>query len=619
LVVGLVGSLLLWERLYGGPAVDNPKHVLILESFGRNVAPWSYATPVLKRELAQQCLVPIEFTELPLETARFGDAAAEKALAEYLRTLCARRPLDLVVPVGGAAAQFWARQRGAVCPAAPMLIGGIEGRVLQTLSLASNDAAVVVQFDLSANIELVLRVLPDTTNIALVVGNSPLEQFWAAQCRHQLQPFTNRVHFTWFNELALPEMCRRAAVLPPRSAIGYGMLAVDAAGVPHEEIEALTKLCAVANAPVFGLNEEQLGHGITGGPLFSSETLGRAAGRLAARMLNGEKPGNSPSQVIGCGPPTFDWRELQRWHISESRLPPGSIVRYRRPSPSERYRWYVVGALGVVLAQAVTIVGLLAQRIWRRRAELAAHQLRSELAHAGRVHALGQLSSALAHELNQPVTAILSNAQAAQRFLKAEVPDLEEVRGALEDIAADTNRASEVIRGARALVRRGGSEWRPLDLGSVIRNVAVLLRSDALIRNITLELEPEPRLGPVRGDPIQLQQVLLNLLLNAFEAMKDTGDPERRVTVRALRINAQAVRVAVADHGTGIGRDKPDNLFEPFRTTKPQGLGLGLVISRSIIEAHRGRLWAENNPDRGATFYFELPLAETKPSVRSDQ
>lgn len=248
----------------------------------------------------------------------------------------------------------------------------------------------------------------------------------------------------------------------------------------------------------------------------------------------------------------------------------------------------------------------------RKRAELETQLHRSELAHVTRIATMGELATSLAHELNQPLTAILSNVQAAQRFLAADAPDLGMVREILADVVQDDVRAGEVIHRMRALLRNERPNVRALDVGELLRDVASLVHSDAILRNNRVALDVTPGLRPVRGDRIQLQQVVLNLLLNAFDAMKDCPANERHVVVRAAPDGAHVLRIAVRDRGAGVSRDALERIFEPFYTTKPGGLGMGLSISRSIVDAHGGRLWAENNTERGATFSFTLPAgAET--------
>ncbi|WP_236074716.1 PAS domain-containing sensor histidine kinase [Paraburkholderia nemoris] len=246
------------------------------------------------------------------------------------------------------------------------------------------------------------------------------------------------------------------------------------------------------------------------------------------------------------------------------------------------------------------------------------HRNRQELAHLTRVSTMGQLASSLAHELNQPLTAILSNVQAAQRFMAADPIDLGEVREILNDIVQDDYRASEVIRRIRAVVKKGDLEVAPLHLAGVIRDVILLVHSDAIVRGTRVTLDIDGDLPLVRGDKVQLQQVILNLLLNAFDAMNNVPPLDRVVSVTLRPEKDGMVCIAVRDRGHGLTSDKLDKIFKPFFTSKPQGLGLGLSISRSIIDMHRGRLWAENNTDRGATFYVTLP-AEDMTTTRQDE
>jgi signal transduction histidine kinase/integral membrane sensor domain MASE1 len=245
----------------------------------------------------------------------------------------------------------------------------------------------------------------------------------------------------------------------------------------------------------------------------------------------------------------------------------------------------------------------------RQRAELEAERSRQELAHFTRVSTMGELTASLAHELNQPLTGILTNAQAARRFLDASPPDLVEVRSILADIIEDDRRAGDVIQRLRELLRKGEPRPCRLDLNAVIRDVAKLMASDALIRNVTvvLDLGPDPLV--VSGDRVQLQQVILNLLLNAMEAMAEGSGGVRTVLLRAEVAAGGAVLATVRDTGTGLREGTEELIFEPFYTTKSGGMGMGLSIARSIVEAHGGRIGAVRNPRRGATIHLSLPRA----------
>jgi two-component system sensor kinase FixL len=243
----------------------------------------------------------------------------------------------------------------------------------------------------------------------------------------------------------------------------------------------------------------------------------------------------------------------------------------------------------------------------RTLAQQESKRLQEELFHAGRISTMGELAGALAHEINQPLGAIMSNAQAAQRFLAAPQPDLAEVQAILFDIVEDDARAGEVIRRLRELLKHQGTRRQALDLNALLGEVAQMLHSDAVRRGVDVRMELAPQLPPIQGDRIQLQQVALNLMLNAFEAMEARPRGDRRLVVRTAE-RGDDVLTAVSDSGPGIPKGDMDRIFKPFYTTKPQGLGMGLSLSRSIVQAHKGRLWAESPPGGGTTFCFSLPI-----------
>jgi len=232
-------------------------------------------------------------------------------------------------------------------------------------------------------------------------------------------------------------------------------------------------------------------------------------------------------------------------------------------------------------------------------------KLQEELTHVSRVTTLGELTAALAHELNQPLMAIISNAQAAQRFLSKKDPDLTEIAEILSDIIKDDKRASDVINKLRALLKKSEMEFTSLNINDVISEVISLVHSDIVIKNVSLSCELDARIPPLNGDRVQLQQVILNLILNSFDAIND-ADP-KRLLIRTSQKNNTLITVSIKDNGTGLDDKSLELLFKPFFTTKKEGLGMGLAINKAIIESHGGSLWAENNSDKGATFYFTLP------------
>ena len=308
-----------------------------------------------------------------------------------------------------------------------------------------------------------------------------------------------------------------------------------------------------------------------------------------------------------------DDRERMRRVMAETESAAGvHHVEFRVPLADGQVRW--IASQGQAEfdrhGRPIRIRGASIDCTARKRAEQETLMLRQEIAHVGRVTVMGQLASALAHEINQPLGAILRNAEAAVLFLKEESPDLDEIRAILEDIHRDDQRAGAVIERMRSLLRRQGVEKQPLLLDQLFGDVAALVRPEAVARHVRLDLKVASDVPMVAGDPVHLQQVLLNLVANGMDAIDDECRNPRSIVLSARRDGAASVQIAVSDTGRGIPLDKMDHLFEPFFTTKPRGMGMGLSISKTIVEAHGGRLWAENSAAGGASFLFTVPSAQ---------
>ena len=287
-------------------------------------------------------------------------------------------------------------------------------------------------------------------------------------------------------------------------------------------------------------------------------------------------------------------------HAWRMRLPDGSV---RWISANARSRPEATG-------QANRVMGVVLDITQEKRAQLEAQQRQQELTHLARVATLGELSGAIAHEVNQPLTAILGNAEAARLILAQPDADMTEVHEILEDIVADGKRAGEVVQRLRTMFRKADTALEPLDLNEVVAEVLELAHSELVERNVNVAAQLSPELPPVRGDRVQLKQILLNIIVNTYNTINDNQPAERSLTIATDHDVGGIVQVSVADRGIGIEPALLERLFEPFVTTKAKGLGLGLSICRSIVTAHRGRLWAANNPDRGATFWVALPATE---------
>jgi len=310
-------------------------------------------------------------------------------------------------------------------------------------------------------------------------------------------------------------------------------------------------------------------------------------------------------------------REQWQQHACEVMAAPGlKTVSFRLLRKDGEVRWIEHSCQPVIGSQG-EFLGVRASNrdvTQRKQSEMEMQHLRDELARITRITTAGQLSAALAHELNQPLGAIVCNVQAVDQMLAAEPIDFPEVREALQDIAADSKRAGDVIRQLRNLFRRTEQTRSALQLNDLLEKTFQLLHSEFVLKEVEARLELERHLPPILGNQVELQQVILNLITNALEAMTQCEPGARRLRVSTSWNPPNGVHAAVRDCGSGIARDQLDRIFEPFFTTKKSGMGMGLAICRSIIEGHGGQLWAENNPDRGATFHLTLPILSDQSS-----
>lgn len=352
-----------------GSARADDKRVLILQSVDRGNLTLDYLTGNFRVDMDALAAFPVTFVQFTVNPAGFG-ASPQEAVIEFLRQAFSDRPQpDLVVTLGGPAAVFAKQHRRELFPETPLLLAGVDRQFLTSVSLADNEAAVAVANDFPGLIDDILELLPDTSTVFVVMGSGELSRFWRQQMEQDFQRFAPRVTFIWSNALSYPEILQHVATLPPRSAVFHYNFGTDGQGGAYSEERVLADLQSVANAPVFGSQSAQLGHGIVGGRLMATDVLGRSIAGAVLRLLNGEAASRVRIPIQRPGPPVFDWRQLQRWQIDPRRLPLASEIRYQPPGVWERFRWAILAGLSTLVAQAALIAALLVNRVKRRRAE----------------------------------------------------------------------------------------------------------------------------------------------------------------------------------------------------------------------------------------------------------
>jgi signal transduction histidine kinase len=607
-LIGQLTAVLLFFVVCDGASAA-PKRVLLLHSFGLDAPPWSEYSKQLRTELFKKFPHEVDLFEATLETARLPGDVDDGPFADYLAASFVNRPIDLIITVAAPAARFVKRHRQRMFGNTPLLLTGLDQRRYISSSDA-NETAVLSANDFFAIMQNILQVLPATDHIAVVLGASHLETYWKEQVRNAVEPLNDRVTFTWFNDLSFDDMLKRISTLPPRSGVFFGALTVDAKGVPLIDGRVFSKFRDASNAPIFGFEDSYFGTGLVGGPMLSISDTSRRAVDAAARILSGDAPSSIPATTVGYGSPRFDWRELQRWGIQEANLPARSQIDFREPSFWSQHRWAVIGIASAVLAQALMIFALLFERFRRRRAEAASRRRLFELTQMNRSLTVSAMSSSIAHELNQPLGAILNNAGAAEVLLSKSPPDIDQLKEIIADIRKDDERAGEIIGHLRGFLRTDDTNPGEVSISRAISDVLQIIEPEAAKRGITIDSDQASQLFSVHADHVHLQQVLLNLALNGLDSMKDVPS-NREMVFRTSQVDETRVEIAVLDSGTGIPESRLKEIFDSFVTTKQHGTGLGLSIARTIVEMYGGRIWAENREHGGAAFRFVLPLARS--------
>ena len=363
-------GLVVFALMANSAAWAEAKRVLIVHSFGRATPPFATQSTAFQTTLTKEFAESVDMDEVSLDMASYGQPDLEGPFIEFLLARLSKSQPDLVIPVGAPAGQFVVKYRDRLFPRASIIYTAMDRRTLPAASFRTTPPSSEIRSSSQA-CSTTLQLAPDTNHIAVVVGASPLERFWTKALRDAAKPFTKRVRFTWFNDLSFDETLRQVATLPPHSFILLGLLLRDAAGVTHNQDNVLQRLHEAANAPINGVFQTQLGLGIVGGRLYSAGAAGAASARIAIRVLRGEPISNFTPQAVAAQRPRYDWRELQRWNISEERLPPGSTIEFGQLTIWRRYWWSIVGAVAVIGLQTLLLAGLLVQTGRRNRVEAA--------------------------------------------------------------------------------------------------------------------------------------------------------------------------------------------------------------------------------------------------------
>jgi signal transduction histidine kinase len=543
-----------------------------------------------------------------LDRSRFTSPAYQDEQRRHLEAKYRDRPLGAIVGFGGGTLPFAVSLKESAFPNIPLVFGQVDETTYRALPPERNMTGHIVRLELLDMVAIARAAVPGLKNIALV-GDALDQQ---PVFRHFLESIPQVAkEFTLIDLTGLPmsELQQRVATLPEATAILYTAIYSDGRGTYYPPADALKLFAGKANRPIIIAVETNLGSGALGGYLLAAEPIGAAAAQLALRILDGEDPNTIPVTKLDAVKPVFDWRQMERWNVSLSALPPNSETRFR-PDGKHAQKYMQLGAASFAIAVLVGLVTLAFYEHTRRRhAETATRERISELAVMSRQATAGEMSAAIAHELNQPLGSILNNTETAELLLNSNAPNTIQLRELLQDIRHSDQRATEIIRQLRALTSKQTSNFIRLDLNEIAEEAIGIARIQANSKGVTLHASFAPQKIEVVGDTIQLQQVVLNLIFNGIDALNGRPHGLRDVVVSTSLASNGLGEVSVSDSGSGIPTEDLERIFNAFFTTKDNGMGVGLSLCRTIIEAHKGSIWGGNGLAGGAVFRFCLPVA----------
>ena len=591
-------------------AAEQRRRIYFLESLSPALPAAVRTIDAFKKRLSETTNEQFEIFVDYMELVRLPSQAHIDRTVQYLSGKYAEAPPDVVITLGRAAAPFMAKHREVVAPHVPLILVSVPLLDAKESRL-DNVFWVNSEYSFSKTLELARQLQPDARHLVVVGGAGDYDQRWLNDARRELQPYRERYDTKYIVGLSYEDTLKEVSWLSKDTIVIMSFFFVDGSGQTHSSPKVAADVARVSPAPVYSPISTNLGEGIVGGYMDSWEEHGIAAADVALQILAGKPPEaiqreNKPRQTYHV-----DARHLTRWNISSARIPAGSEVRYREFSVWERYRWQIIAIIATLILQAAVITGLFFERRRRRLAEKELRERLMEVIHLNRTAVAGALSASVAHELNQPLGAIQSYAEAALVYLQADPPNVARAHDILNNILRDDQRAAKIISHLRGLLKkRSQSDLQEFDFTGVVDDTLQIVRPEAQKSGIELRAVNTGFPLPVRGDRIQVQQVLMNLAINGIDAMHDCRSGEAKMLISTALIDGSAVRVSVADSGTGIPPDALNKIFDAFYTTKGHGTGLGLSIARTIVETYGGKIWAENRPGGGATFFFTMPLSK---------
>ena len=589
----------------------NSKNILVIFTLGSDNHASKLILENLKNTLLNNYNNPYHLYVEYLDITRFPDLAYLKYVFDRLNEKYKAIKIDILVATGPKLIPLLDSYALENIKDAPTISIDFKYQNDHNIKYSLNPLTkeILVNFYPEKTIELAVSLFPDNKLLYIVTGSGNVDKYIGYLTTEAAAKFKKTITSITISDLSMEEILKRMKNIPSKSTIFLTSITSDVNNIPYNTLEAVRLIKAETEQPIFVLFDTPFGGGALGGYVLSFKNVGIEAGNAVIKILNGENPKSVIIDKEKFNHYMFDWTELKKWNLQNSDLiPEGSTIEFEETDFITRYKWLLLAGISFLILQTLLIINLF--RLYRRQKLTTKRLIETEnryreLVREDRVLRMGELTASLSHELNQPLTAILSTAQAGIRFINSDKSSPELLKEIFQNIVEDDKRAAEIISSVRSFMKVEAREKEKVELNSIIQDVIVIFRSEAIRQSIKISTETTKNQIFIFADKIQIQQVMLNFIFNAAHSMEKTEVENKRIIIKESLADNKVI-VSVRDFGTGISSEIKEKLFIPFVTTKQKGFGIGLAVCKSIIENHQGKIWADNNADGGATFSFEL-------------
>ena len=523
--------------------------------------------------------------------------------------------IDLIITFGPGAYPLLKKYNFRAISNTPIINIDLESIIASISTDSSFKDDNVVHIPISPNYEKTFRtainLFPDNKDIYIVSGHSPTDEYFAQLALSAAHKFKDSHNIVSVNQISLDSTLAVVKTISSNSIVFVTSYIEDSRNVPYSTFMVLRMISNQCKAPLFTLSDDFIDAGAIGGYVYSFIAVGKRVGEILEDLLGGTSLTKITINADSFNKHMYDWQLLKKWNLNNSKIIPSNSDFFNKDEDFfDKYKWYIIGVISFLIGQTLLIMFLI--DLNRRHKAVAKQQAKNEeiyreIVREDRLSMMSELTASLSHELNQPLTAILYNAQAGKHFLENGNLNDNQANEIFDNIIEDDKRAGSLISSVRSMMKLENREKDEINLGTLIQQTIKLFHSESIAQHIKISFKLIDVPILVFGDKIQLQQVILNLLFNAAIAMENDNIENRKIEI-IQQIGKEFVTISICDSGPGFDKSLEENLFKPFVTTRTEGLGIGLAISKSIIEEHNGEIMAQNQPEGGAKFSFNLPI-----------